>query len=150
MTALYDAIASGLDHLARGTHARRALVVISDGIDNASRIRFDDALERALASNAAVYAVGLVDPIALTRDPGHLRRLARATGGDAYFPSTNIDAFNSLRQIADDIHQSYALGFTPGVSAAQGARQRLEVSVRTADGRKLKVHAREAYVAGRQ
>lgn len=150
MTALYDAVSLGLDHLARGTHARRALVVISDGIDNASHIRFDEALQRTLASNAALYAVGLVDPIALTRDPGHLRRLARATGGEAYFPATNIDAFNSLRQIADDIHQSYALGFTPSQAGARGETQRLTVSVRTADGRTLKVRAREGYVAGRE
>ncbi|MFN7915313.1 MAG: VWA domain-containing protein [Vicinamibacterales bacterium] len=150
MTALYDAVAAGLEHLERGSHARRALVVISDGIDNASHIRFDDALQRALASNAAIYAVGLVDPVALTRDPGHLRRLARATGGDAYFPSTNIAAFSSLRQIADDIHQSYALGFTPAGTTASGARHRLDVSVRTADGGTLKVRAREGYVAGPQ
>ncbi len=92
--------------------------------------------------------MGLVDPIALTRDPGHLRRLARTTGGDAYFPATNIAAFGSLRQIADDIHQSYALGFTPVAATRSGARHRLEVSVRTADGAKLKVRAREGYVAG--
>ena len=149
MTALYDAVSLGLDHLARGSHARRALVVISDGIDNASRIRFDDALRRSLASNAAIYAVGLVDPIALTRDPGHLRKLARATGGEAYFPATNIAAFTSLKQIADDIHQSYALGFTPMAAPVAGEEHRLEVNVRDADGTKLKVRAREGYVAGR-
>lgn len=149
MTALYDAVSLGLDHLARGSHARRALVVISDGIDNASRIRFDDALRRSLASNAAIYAVGLVDPVALTRDPGHLRKLARATGGEAYFPATNIAAFTALTQIADDIHQSYALGFTPRAAPVPGAQHRLEVTVRDGEGTKLKVRAREAYVAGR-
>lgn len=149
MTALYDAVSLGLDHLALGSHGRRALVVISDGIDNASRIRFDDARQRALASNAAIYAVGLVDPIALTRDPGHLRTLARATGGEAYFPATNSEAFRSLTQIADDIHNSYALGFTPIAAAVPGAQHRLEVAVRGSDGTKLKVRAREGYVAGR-
>lgn len=149
MTALYDAVSMGLEHLARGSHARRALVVISDGIDNASHIRFDDALRRSLASNAAIYAVGLVDPIALTRDPGRLRKLARATGGEAYFPATNIAAFTSLRQIADDIHNSYALGFTPMAAPVPGAQHRLEVTVSDSDGTKLKVRAREGYVAGR-
>lgn len=149
MTALYDAVSMGLDHLARGSHARRALVVISDGIDNASRITFDDARQQSLASNAAIYAVGLVDPVAMTRDPGHLRKLARATGGEAYFPATNSAAFTTLRQIADDIHQSYALGFTPSPTASRDDRHRIDVSVRSSEGGRLHVRARESYVAGR-
>lgn len=148
MTALYSAIAHGLDQLSRGSHARRALVVISDGVDNASRLTFDDTLRRALASNAAIYALGLVDPIAVARDPGHLRLLARATGGEAYFPADNAAALTSLEQMARDIHQSYALGFVPAPDARDGRPHRLRVVVQAPDGRSLDVRARESYLSG--
>lgn len=146
MTALYRAIADGLDQLARGSHTRRALVVVSDGVDNASRLSFDDTLRRAQASNAAIYAVGLADPASISRDPGHLRKLARATGGEAYFPDDNAAALDSLERMAADIHQSYTLGFVPSATAKDGARSRLDVRVQTADGQRLTVRAREEYV----
>lgn len=148
LTALYDAIGYGLEYLERGTHARRALVVISDGIDNASRVGFEETLRRTQASNAAIYALGLVDPISLARDPGHLRRLARATGGEAYFPPTNIAAVDVLGSIAREIRSAYALGFVPSGSLHDGRHHRLEVAVRAPDGRSLKVRAREGYLAG--
>ena len=146
MTALYSAIAEGLDQLARGSNPRRALVVISDGIDNASQLTFDDTLRRAQTSNAALYAVVLADPAAVSRDPGHLRRLTRASGGEAYFPDDNTAALDSLEHIAADIHQSYTLGFVPSALAKDGGRSRLDVRVQTADGQRLTVRAREEYV----
>lgn len=146
MTALYSAIAEGLDQLARGSNSRRALVVISDGLDNASRITFDDTLRRAQVSNAALYAVGLADPASLLRDPGHLRKLTRATGGEAYFPDDNAAALDSLQHIAADIHQSYTLGFVPSANTKNGGRSRLDVRVQTADGERLTVRAREEFV----
>lgn len=148
MTALHDAIIYGLDYLSRGTHARRALIVISDGIDNSSRADFDEVLRHTLASNAALYAVGLVDPISLIRDPGHLRKLARATGGEAYFPATNADVGGALDAIARDVHSAYALGFAPTGSPHDGKGHRVSVSVHSPDGRSLKVRARERYIAG--
>ena len=144
MTALYSAVAQGLDQLAKGSHPRRALVIISDGIDNASPLTFDDTLRRARVSNAALYAVGLADPSAVTRDPGHLRVLTRASGGDAYFPDDNTAALESLQRIADDIHQSYTLGFVP-TNASNTARHRLHVRATAADGRPLTVRTRDEY-----
>ncbi len=148
LTALYDAVADGLAYLERGSHARRALVIVSDGVDNASRITFDDTMRRAMASNAVVYAVGLVDPISRARDPGHLKALARATGGDAFFPSSNQAVADALEAVARDIRQAYTLGFVPEASPHDGTHHRLKVSVTAPDGRRLQVRTREAYLAG--
>lgn len=149
LTALYDAVSDGLAYLERGTHARRVLVVVSDGIDNASRITFDRAMQRAMASNAVIYAVGLVDPISRVRDPGHLKQLARATGGEAFFPPNNQAVVGALETVAQEIRQAYTLGFVPDASPHDGTHHRLKVSVTGPDGRRLQVRTRETYLAGK-
>ncbi len=148
LTALYDAVSDGLAYLERGTHARRVLVVVSDGIDNASRLTFDQTMQRAMASNAVVYAVGLVDPISRVRDPGHLKRLARATGGEAFFPPDNQAVTGALETVAQEIRQAYVLGFVPHASPHDGTHHRLKVSVAAPDGRRLQVRTRQMYLAG--
>src|SRR5215213_7068238 len=60
-TALYDALVAGLDHLALGSRTRKALVVVSDGGDNASEATLDRVLARARVSNAAIYTIGVFD-----------------------------------------------------------------------------------------
>jgi len=148
LTALYDAVADGLAYLERGSHTRRALVIVSDGVDNASRSTFDDTLQRAMASSAVVYAVGLVDPTSRLRDPGHLKKLARATGGEAFFPPSNQAVVDTLEAVAQDIRQAYTLGFLPDASPHDGKHHRLRVSVTAPDGRRLQARTRDAYLAG--
>lgn len=146
LTALYDAVAGELAYLERGTHARRALVIVSDGIDNASRLTFAETMQRAMASNAVIYAVGLVDPISRSRDPGHLKTLARATGGEAFFPPSNQAVAGTLEAVAQDIRPAYTLGFLPESSPHDGTHHRLTVSVTAPDGRRLQVRTPEAFV----
>jgi hypothetical protein len=62
-TAMYDAISTGLSCIAMGHHPRRVLVVVGDGGDNASTTTFDQVLKQAQASNAAIYTVGIIDPL---------------------------------------------------------------------------------------
>jgi len=61
LTALYDALAVGIEHLKNGTRDRKALVVLSDGGDNASRNRLDDVLRIAQRSSATIYTIGVYD-----------------------------------------------------------------------------------------
>jgi VWFA-related protein len=86
MTALYDALAAGIEHLKAGTLDRKALVVLSDGGDNASRRRLDDVLQIAQQSSATIYTIGIYDETDADRDPGVLRKIASLSGGRAYFP----------------------------------------------------------------
>ncbi|MGE3518392.1 MAG: VWA domain-containing protein [Vicinamibacterales bacterium] len=149
-TALYDAIDAGLEYLSRGTHARRALVILSDGLDNASDTTFDDVLRRTQSSNAAIYAIGLLDPIHLERHPRELRRLARASGGDVYFPDDHAETYEAMEAVARDIRNSYAIGFVPAQTAHDGRFHRLRVTVSSPDGARLDIRAREGYTAGTQ
>src|SRR5262245_60781651 len=72
-TALYDAIAAALGHLRNGTRQKKALVVLSDGGDNASRQSLDGVLRIAESSLATIYTIGIYDQYDTDRDPKVLR-----------------------------------------------------------------------------
>lgn len=147
-TALYDAIHEGLSYLSRGTHARRALVILSDGLDNASETRFDEVLLRAQSSNAAIYAIGLLDPVKIAHRPRELRQLANASGGRAYFPNDHTQTFEAMDAVAREIRNSYSIGFVPADVPHDGKYHRLKVLATSPDGRPLEVRTRQGYTAG--
>lgn len=145
-TALYDAVRRGLAYVEDGRHPRRVLVLVADGGDNASAATFEQVLREAQASNAAIYAVGVVDPLDRNANRGRLRDLARATGGEAFFPRRVEEVAKILRHIAEEIRHTYTLGFVPPDVSQDGAFHRLRVKVRGAD-RRLDVRTREGYRA---
>jgi Ca-activated chloride channel homolog len=146
-TALYDAIRRGLAYVEAGRHPRRVLVLVADGGDNASAATFEQVLRDAQASNAAIYAVGVVDPLDRNANRGRLRDLASATGGEAFFPRRVEDVPKVLRHIAEEIRHIYTIGFVPSNVSQDGAFHRLRVDVRAADRRSLTVRTREGYRA---
>lgn len=148
MTAVYDGIAAGLSRLEHARHTRQVLIAVSDGGDNASKVKLDDVLKRVRESDATVYAVALVDP--LMRDgsnPKLLRQLARSTGGEFYYPRKPNEISTAFQNIAADIRNAYTLAYTPtkGIADEQGRRRTVRVYVRSQDGRVLRVRARDGY-----
>lgn len=147
-TALHDAIVHGLEYVERGRHPRRVLIVVADGGDNASHTAFDTVLRHAQASNAAIYGVGVIDPVDRTASRTPLRELARATGGEAFFPRRVEDVADSLQHIASEIRHTYTLGFVPAETARPDVFHRLRVEVRAPGHRGLTVRTREGYRGG--
>ena len=144
-TALYDAIMSGLDRLDEGTRARKVLIVLSDGGDNASRATLDEVLARARRSDATIYTIGLFDSADRDRNPGVLRDLAQTTGGERYLPESAGPLMQACQRIARDIRSAYTIAFEPGTR--DGRYHRIEVKVDRVGGQKLAVRARTGYVA---
>jgi Ca-activated chloride channel homolog len=145
-TALYDAIAEGLAYGAHGSRDRRALVVLSDGGDNASRMKFRDALTRVEVSNAIIYAIALADPFDLESDPKRLTRLAETSGGRAFAPKDVAGIHRAFSQIAQDIRHSYVLGYEPSRADQRAGFRRVHVEARSPEGRRLSVHTRTGYL----
>ena len=148
-TALYDAVLEGLDYLSRGTRARRVLVVVSDGGDNASRASREEVFRKAQEHNAMIYTLALRDP-AFLRDgnPGLLRDLAEVTGGASFRPDDLSEVETALRDIARDIRHTYTIGYEPAQVDRDGTYHRVRVEVESPDGRRLRVRSRSGYVAG--
>jgi VWFA-related protein len=147
-TALYDAIAGGVDYLSRGTRQRKVLVLLSDGGDNASRSTKDDALHKAQASNAVIYTIALIEPGSRDGNPQLLKELALASGGDTYRPKDSDDIAAVLDKIARDIRHTYTIGYTSTNTARDGAFRSVRVVVTAPPGRPLVVRSRSGYRAG--
>jgi VWFA-related protein len=142
MTALNDAIVDGIEHLKAGTRDRKALVIVSDGGDNAST-HTAKAVDTLIESHlATIYAVGIYDPDDRETNPGFLRRIARTSGGQIYFPKQPADVLAACKSIAHDIRSRYTIGYTPDPERDQpeirhiavrltGARNGLSVRTRT-------------------
>ena len=146
-TALYDAIGAGLRHVLKGSRGRQALVVVSDGGDNASHAGFTGTLISTQASNTVVYTVALIDPLDSESDPGRLARFAAASGGSAFAPSDITGVERALQEIARDLRHSYTIGYEPDAASRRPGFHRVRVDVRAPDGRKLVARTREGYYA---
>jgi Ca-activated chloride channel family protein len=147
-TSLYDALLEALDRLADGTRARKVVVLVSDGGDNASTATLNEVLARARASNAAIYTIGLYDDDDLDRNPRVLKSLAAATGGERYLPRSAGPLREACQHIAREIRSGYTIGYVP--PDRDGAFHRVRVDVMTTEKRRLAVRTRPGYFASRE
>jgi Ca-activated chloride channel homolog len=148
-TALYTALYVALDNFERMRREgaadarsvrRQAIVVLTDGEDTASRVTFDDLLDRARRAGIAIYPIaldgdGLRSPAITsprrffsTADYA-LKSLAQETGGRAFFP-VRLEELDGLYQaVADELSTQYALGYVPKVERKDGTYRRISVLI---------------------
>jgi Ca-activated chloride channel homolog len=148
MTALYDAVAEGLNHLQLGRSDKKALIIVSDGGDNASKRKYADVLELARRSQAVIYAIALVDAHE-EENPTVLRRLCKDTGGLAFFPTEGQSVSDISARIAHDLREQYTIGFTPE-NKGNGSFRKIRVEVAAPGRGKLQVRTRSGYSAAPQ
>jgi VWFA-related protein len=134
-TALHDALVHSLYYF-RGMTGQRALVLLSDGDDNASWFKFDDALDYARRSGVAIYAIGFNVP-----GIGGLRRkleqLSAETGGRVFYADKAEELPGVYAQIEKELRSRYLLAYNATASGdPKGARA---VEVRTKKGHKTRV-----------
>jgi len=146
-TALYDALVMALDRLDQATHARKVLVLLSDGGDNVSTATLDQVLAHARRSNVAIYAIGLYEPGAPDTNPGVLKALAAATGGERFLPRSPGLLLQACLEIAREIRSGYTLGYIP--PERDGRYHAVRVHVDRTDARRLVVRTRPGYFAAR-
>ena len=144
-TALYDAIIQALNHLTLSQEKRTALIVVTDGGDTASHHSFQQALELAEQSAAQVYCVGIYDSNDPDAKPGLLRKLAKATGGTAYFPENTLQVASEMKAIAAELREEYVLGFVPRKAKQKPGWRALHVTVSSPGRGKLAVRTRSGY-----
>lgn len=145
-TALYDAVAEGLLHLQLGRYERKALIIISDGGDNASLQKFPQVLALAQKSQVVIYSIGLISDDGEV-NPGVLRHFAKDTGGIAYFPDRTNTVTSISTQIARDLREQYTLGFAPEKANDVHAFRKIEVKVSAPGRGKLRARTRTGYSA---
>jgi Ca-activated chloride channel homolog len=146
-TALYDAVAASLEHLKKGNRDKKVLIVISDGGDNASKHDLAQIMAMAGQSDAIIYTIGVFDENDPDRNPRALKRLAHATGGEAFLPGSVKEIFPICRQIAHDIRNQYSIAYVPTNGKRDGAYRRIQVNAGTPGRERLLVGTRAGYYA---
>jgi Ca-activated chloride channel family protein len=145
-TALYDAVAEGLNHLRFGHCEKKALIIVSDGGDNASHQKFSQILDLAQRSQVLIYSIVLQGD-GQEENPGALRRLSKSTGGISYFPSSSETIASISALIARDLRDQYTLGFAPEKPTSDASFRKIQVKVSAPGRGNLHVRYRPGYFA---
>ncbi len=143
--ALYYASREKLLKSAQDDSVRRAIIMVSDGDDNASHVTREEAIEMALRADVIVYTIS-TNYAGMNSDRGDkvLERIAEATGGRTFRPFQPQDVANAFAQIQDDLRSQYALSYRPASFAHDGRYRTIEIS---AVHKGLKVRSRHGYYA---
>jgi Ca-activated chloride channel family protein len=144
-TSLYDAIHYGLGRV-KDQPGRKAVVVFTDGADTTSQLSEQEVIDYARSVEATVYTVGIRGEEGLfARSPrGFLRKIAKETGGAFFFPERIGDLVHSFSAVSDELHNHYALAYTPKRQPDGTWR---EIEVRLLSHKDAEVRARKGYFA---
>ena len=150
-TAFYDACYLGVDKVTRGTHPKRALLVISDGQDNNSRFTFNELRRLVKESDVIIYAIGIEeerDETLASDGQSILDDIASVSGGKAFFPHNSTEMNDIFESIALELRHQYAIGYRPPNFNANGKWHHLKVKVNPPRGLlHLFVRSRDGYYA---
>ncbi len=151
-TAMYDAIyfacRDKLMQADKGVIAtRRAIILLSDGEDNQSRVSREEAVEMAQRAEVIIYAISTNTSGLKLRGDKVLEHFAEETGGKAFFPFKIEDVSNAFAEISDELRSQYAISYKPADFEADGKYRKIEI---LADNKKYHVRARKGYFAPRQ
>ncbi len=151
-TALYDAVYSAcrdkqLSETRGQEPVRRAIVVISDGNDNQSRVYIDEAIKMCQRAETIIYAISTNWTPSRGRGDDSLKKLAEATGGRAFFPPSMEDMVNGFNSISEELRSQYLLTYTPADFKTDGAFR--TIYLYSLD-RRYQVRAKKGYFAPRE
>lgn len=145
MTTLYDAILEGVNALAARQEARKAIVVLSDGMDTYSKSSSSKALEAAMAIGASIYAVDMSATDAAARNVQSamvLKSFAEKSGGRFVATPGGPALRDAFASIARELGHQYTIAYRPLNQARDGRWRSLEVKVSRED---LVVRTRKGY-----
>ncbi len=132
-TAMRDAINVSIDHLKEKAHRdKKVLVVVTDGVDNASMVTLEKLVMTSQQSGVLIYAVGLLseeDAHDAKKAKRELQTLVQATGGDAFFPRDLSEVDSIAQEVARDIRNQYTIVYSPSDSALDGKYREIKIAV---------------------
>jgi VWFA-related protein len=151
-TAMFDAIYYACrDKLMKAPTtgpARRAIILLSDGEDNQSRVTREETIEMAQRAEVIIYTISTNISGVKLRGDKVLERLADATGGRAFFPFKIQDVSNAFAEIQDELRSQYLLAYKPADLKPDGRYRSIDILAQ--DHKSLRVRARKGYFAPTQ
>ena len=128
-TAIYDALILALDHMNQAKEMKKAILLLTDGIDNASSHTLAEAIDCAKRSGVAIYTVGLLSESGGQKAEDSLIRISEASGGRAFFPLTVDEARADMERVARDLREQYTLGYIPSNPSRAGEWRSVRVEI---------------------
>jgi VWFA-related protein len=150
-TALYDTVVTAADKMERSaTRPRKALIVITDGDDNSSKLTLDNAIHRVQDTQGPIiYSIGLMFGGGESRHAKRdLQALSSETGGIAFFPGSLKDIDSVAAEVARDIRNQYAIAYH-SPQASVGGYHTVKVEAHAQGPGKLTVYSRSGYLSNR-
>jgi VWFA-related protein len=144
-TSLYDGIAAAIEHLKLGSHEKKVLILISDGGDDASKHTLAQVIDMAKHSAAIIYGIGIFDEQDGDQNPAVLKKFAKETGGEAFFPKSSRQITSICEEIARDIRSQYTLTYGPANVLLDGRYRTIAVKASAPGRGRLSVRTRAGY-----
>ena len=148
MTALNDAVVRAAKDLSQRPEKRRAVILLTDGLDTKSAATAEKALNAALAANATIYTVDMIDPQAKAMEKmqaaGALKYFASKSGG-RYISSPGGQALDkAFDEIREELSNQYTLGYRPTNKTRDGRWRKIELKLERPE---LNARTRDGYRA---
>ena len=150
-TAVWDAIWITSDEVLSPTSdkTRRAIILLTDGVDTSSQKKLDEAIDKALKVDAVVYSIGIGDEYYGGIDKGVLKKVSERTGGRAFFPEDEDDLRAAFAQIQLELRSQYLVAYSPTNKNRDGSFRKVQIEILNPDLRKqnLRLTYRQGYFA---
>ncbi|MFZ1701409.1 MAG: VWA domain-containing protein [Pyrinomonadaceae bacterium] len=150
-TAIWDAIWVASDEVLGPApeRTRRAIILLSDGVNTSGKKNLEEAVQAALRSEAIIYSIGIGDNFYSGVDKGSLNKIAERTGGRAYFPRDEGELRQAFRQIQDEMRSQYLIAYEPTNQSRDGSYRKIEIQLSNQQlvKEKVKVTHRQGYFA---
>lgn len=150
-TAIWDAIWVASDEVLGPApeRTRRAIILLSDGVNTSGKKKLDEAVQAALRSEAIIYSIGIGDNFYSGVDRGSMNKISERTGGRAYFPKDEGELREAFRQIQDEMRSQYLIAYEPTNQVRDGAYRKIEIQLvnQQLAKDKVKVTHRQGYFA---
>jgi VWFA-related protein len=150
-TVLYDAVYLAANDKLKGEVGRKVIVVITDGVDQGSRMSRNQAIEAAQKADSVIYSIDYSDPRAYGMfgggGEGELRKMSEETGGRMYKVDRRHTLDDVFKELQEEMRSQYSIGYTPTNDTKDGAYRKIDIRLANKD---LKPQARKGYYAIKQ
>jgi VWFA-related protein len=148
-TALFDALYVTFDDMLKNVRGKKAVILLTDGFDNISKVSYQTAVDLAVHSEALVYCVSEVEALRNSieyaeREAGRkfgirheeyynadmlLKKLSYETGGKVLYPDSFGELGNAYAKVAEELKNQYSIGYVPSNTLKDGSYRKIKVEV---------------------
>jgi VWFA-related protein len=150
-TAIWDAIWITADEVLKQSpdKTRRAIILLSDGLNTYGKKKLEDAVQAALKNEAVIYSIGIGDNFYDGVDKGALNKISERTGGRAFFPRDEAELRQAFTQIQIEMRSQYLIAYESSNQKRDGSYRKIEIQLVNPELAKQKVNLthRQGYFA---